>query len=600
MKINIIFLDGIEHPNSSSSVFIGYLFPLASVLESAGISFKILSIKNLKDYSLQGIIKELKNYQFDAIGMTTNADNIRFVYTICDEIKSFFPKSTIILGGPHATYADEKTLKECKCDIVVRHEGELKLLELLQCISNGKSFENIKGISFKKGDKIIKTENPGPIDINQLPTPQYGILSDIKYWIIPMDITEDEFSNILLKIRKSYNFFMTGRGCPYSCAFCVEGNIKGKYQFRSVENVKKDLIHFLEKTQHTFVAIGDDTFTSSPKRVKELCDVFKEVQKKYPFVWFCEGRVDIISKHTEILNTMYNAGLKKLQIGIESGNQKTLDIYNKGITLEQIEIVVKESVKYKDLILAGNLILANPHESISELKQGIEFIKSLILESNFKLDITTSYLAPFHGTPIRKDPEKYGIDIIPEFEFCRIGMLDIVSKPDTLSIDELNKLRVEVERELTEFINEHIYKLPKDYILSFYQKRSFISQMPSSFLRSWWKLSSFRKYLQIWNKALVVPADLITSESSIHYSPLRLWNIDYDQDKNEYFFIELEGGKYVIKNEKIFLWKQAVGKKSIYEIFEDTKRKSLNINIDKIVDFYKELEQKWALVFVQF
>src|SRR5690606_35042620 len=113
----------IEHPNSSSSVFIGYLFPLASVLESAGISFKILSIKNLKDYSLQGIIKELKNYQFDAIGMTTNADNIRFVYTICDEIKSFFPKSTINLGGPHATYADEKTLKECKCDIVVRHEG---------------------------------------------------------------------------------------------------------------------------------------------------------------------------------------------------------------------------------------------------------------------------------------------------------------------------------------------------------------------------------------------------------------------------------------------------------------------------------------------
>jgi radical SAM superfamily enzyme YgiQ (UPF0313 family) len=581
-KANIIFLDGIEAPNSSYSTFLGYLFPLASVLENAGYTFKILSVRNLIDYSLQGIIQELKKYQFDTIGISTNSDNIRFAYKICDEIKSFFPRVKIILGGPHVTYTDKKTLKECRCDIIVRGEGEMKLLEIIKNISNGKSYEHVKGISYKNEDTIIRNDNSTPIDINQLPTPQYAILSDIKYWIIPTGINEKQFTDILLNIKKSYTFFMTGRGCPYKCAFCVEGNIKSKYQFRNAENVKKDLVYFLQKTGHTFISIGDDTFTSSPKRVIELCDIFIEIQKEYPFVWFCEGRVDIISKYPEMIAIMYNAGLKKLQIGIESGNQKTLDIYNKGITLKQMEAVVKEAVKYKDLIMAGNIILGNPHESLSEFKKGLEFIKHLILLSNFKLDIATSYLAPFHGTPIRENPEKFGINIISDFEFRRVCMLDIVSKPNTLSKEEINSLKILVEKELSEFINEHVFKLPKDYILSFYKKRSLLSQMPSALYKSWWRLASFKKYLQVWNKALVANAKFITLDSCDNYSPLRLWNIEYDCEKKEYYFIELSGQKYIIGGENVFLWKQATGKKSVYEIFEEANMKYSNVKLSAI------------------
>lgn len=599
-NINIIFLDGIEPPNSSYSCFMGYLFPLGAVLEEANYSFRILSVKNLRKYSIEGIIQELKKYQFDSIGMTTNADNIRFVYKICDEIKKHYPTIPIILGGPHVSYADEDTLKKCNCDIVIRDEGEKKLLEIIRCLTDKVSYEGVKGISYKKGDKIIRNENPLPLDINQLPTPQYAILSDLKYWLIPTGMSKEHFSTILLEIKKSYNFFMTGRGCPYRCAFCVEGIAKKKYQFRSVENVKKDLIYFLQKTEHTFVAIADDTFTSSPRRVRELCDVFIEIQKVFPFIWFCEGRVDIISSHLEMINLMYHAGLRKLQIGIESGNQRILDIYKKGITLNQIEIVVKECVKYNNLILAGNLILGNPHESLFEFKEGLEFIKHLLLISNFKLDITTSYLAPFCGTPIRNEPEKFGIEIIPDFEFCRIGMLDIVSKPATMLKEELDSLKVLTEKELAKVINEHIFTLPKDYILSFYSNESSLSQMPSALYKSWWRLSSFKKYLKIRDKALVVNPDSVTVESCWNYSPLKLWNIDYDCGKKEYYFMELTGKKYVIREEKIFLWQQASGKKSIYKIFEESNRISLNIPLKDIIEFYKGLESKWALLFIRF
>lgn len=599
-KINIIFLDGIEPPNSSYDTFIGYVFPLASVLEESNFLFKIMNVKKIKDYSLKGIVQELKRYNFDAIGMSTNADNIRFAYKICNVIKTYFPNVTIILGGPHATFTDQKTLQECACDIVVRGEGEMKLLKILKNLDKKEgSFENIKGISFKKDGKIFRNIDSPPIDINLLPTPQYAILSKTKYWIIPKGITEKEFASILSNIRKKFTFFMTGRGCPYKCAFCVEGNIKRKYQFRNAENIKKDLLYFLQETGNTFISIGDDTFTSSLERVKELCDIFIEIQKQHPFYWFCEGRVDVISKHPEMISIMYNAGLKKLQIGIESGNQKTLDMYNKRITLKQMETVIKEAAKFDELILAGNIILGNPHETLSEFMEGLNFIKHLILLSNFKLDISTAYLAPFHGTPIREEKEKYGVEIIPEFEFCRISMLDVVSKPNSLSHDEVNKLKVLAEFEIVKLINDNIFKLPKDYILSFYKKNNFI-QMPLAFYRSWWRLNSFRKYVQIWSKGLVADSKHISLNTCSNYSPLRLWDIEYDRNNKEYFFKDLEGSKYIMNNEKAFLWQYATGKESIYGIFKEVKAKYSTVQIESVIEFYKELERKWALVFVCF
>jgi radical SAM superfamily enzyme YgiQ (UPF0313 family) len=596
-KINIIFLVGTEPPDISSSYYLSYVFSLASVLEKAGYSFKILNIRHLKDYSLQGIVQELKKYHFDAIGMTTNSDNIKYVYKICDKIKLFFPNTAIILGGPQVSFADEKTLKESKCDIVIRHEGEMQLLEIIECLDNGSSYEHIKGISYRNGDTIIKNENNASIDINKLPIPQYAILSDKKYWIIPTGMNEKQFSDLLVKIKKSFTYFMTGRGCPYKCAFCVEGSVKNKYRFRDKENIKKDLTYFFQITGHTHVNFCDDTFTSSLKRVKDLCNVFIEVQKEFPFFWFCEGRVDILSKYPEMITIMYNAGLVRLQIGIESGNQKTLNLYNKGITLEQIEAVVKESVKYEGLVLAANVILGNPQESLSDMKKTLEFVKRLMILSNFKLHVSTSYLTPFYGTLIREDSERFDIEIIPDFEFCRLGMGDIVAKPKSLSKEEIDGLGVLAQKDFFKTIYDHIFKLSRNYVLSFYKKES---QRPDAFYRSWEKLVSFKKYLTIWQNLFVYDSSLIVPDLCHNYSPLRLWRIEYDYNKKEYSLMELTGEIYIINEEKVFLWEQATGKKSIYKIYEEAKIKNLNITLNTALNFYKELESKWALLFIQF
>ena len=363
-KLDMLFIQGLEPVQSK---YIGYIFPLARELENNEYSFKIFDLNTLSNYSIDEILYELDKLEVQAIGITTNSDNISNVYKICKAIKGAYPTIPIILGGPQVSFSDKETLSKCNCDIVVRNYGDVSLIKILDCIIRKTTvLENINGISFKRNSAIIQNKDD-IIDVNSLPTPQYAVLKEDKYWIIPENSPYKEFSVFLNNHLGNYSFFITGRGCPYNCAFCVEGNIKNKYHYRNVENVKKDLKYFLSITNVKMLAIVDDTLTSSPIRVRELCKMIQEVQNEmYFFTWFSEGRADVLSKHLELIGEMYNTGLIKLQIGIESGRQETLDAYNKRITLDQIEKVVKEITKYEDLLLHGNIIMGNPHESFNQ------------------------------------------------------------------------------------------------------------------------------------------------------------------------------------------------------------------------------------------
>jgi hypothetical protein len=99
-NIDILFLDGITFCNEEGFAhFIAFLFPLGKIIEDNSFSYKILNLKLLSDYSIESLIKELNTISFKAIGISTHADNVKWVYKIVNQIKIHFPKIPIILGG---------------------------------------------------------------------------------------------------------------------------------------------------------------------------------------------------------------------------------------------------------------------------------------------------------------------------------------------------------------------------------------------------------------------------------------------------------------------------------------------------------------------
>jgi anaerobic magnesium-protoporphyrin IX monomethyl ester cyclase len=135
---------------------------------------------------------------------------------------------------------------------------------------------------------------------------------------------------------------ITGRGCVGKCAFCYESTQAehGKHlRLPSVERSLKEFDYLVQEFKNSYIMIVDDAFVSNAKRLTEFCNqLFYRYNGEVK--WFCESRVDILARNPELLPLMIKAGLIRLQVGGESGNQHILDLYGKGTTLQQMRTVV--------------------------------------------------------------------------------------------------------------------------------------------------------------------------------------------------------------------------------------------------------------------
>ena len=207
MKTDILFIDGLL-PRHESISFLGYLLPLATVLEENGFSFKILNLTLMDDYSLQGIYDIILSNQIKTIGMSTNADNIKYVIRISDFIKERDSNIKVILGGPEATFDDIRVAKQSNCDFIVRGEGEKSLIEVMNVLKmETLDFSQICNITYRgKNNEVIR--NKANNKVTEIPANNYNIFKDKKYWLIPDCVSDKQFEYFLKVIRNKDSFFL--------------------------------------------------------------------------------------------------------------------------------------------------------------------------------------------------------------------------------------------------------------------------------------------------------------------------------------------------------------------------------------------------------
>jgi len=94
--------------------------------------------------------------------------------------------------------------------------------------------------------------------------------------------------------------------------------------------------------------------------------------------WFCDSRVDHVSY--DMFREMVKAGCRCLFFGIESGNQRILDYYKKGITPEQSERAVRKARKAGVDIIVGSFIVGAPDETRREIVNTLRFTNKLDID----------------------------------------------------------------------------------------------------------------------------------------------------------------------------------------------------------------------------
>ena len=391
---------------------LGYL---AAVLEKNEYQVDVIDCQLLK-LSLEDFRSEISKRQPNIVGVTSSTLTYQSALKLVKIVKEACPDCITIAGGPHVTFWDDKALEECpELDIVVRREGEITMLEIVQKIEADKSYDDVLGTTVRKEGKIVKNPDRAYIeDLDGLHFPARHL------W--PMERLK-EYEDIL--------YLATSRGCVYWCEFCTTVRMHGrKYRMRSPKNVVDEL-EFLHKTygakKFTFC---DDAFTVDQPRTEALCSEI--LQRGLKIEWNCGTRVDMITK--DLLMKMKESGCISVWFGVESGTQQVLDAMKKGITPE-LTIKVLGWVRELGLKPVPNVILGFPGETKKSAWKTIKFVEKIAPDEVGFYNVAT----PFPGTPM--------YDVVKEKGWLRVTDFDMydtthpIFETPWLSMKDLGKLR---------------------------------------------------------------------------------------------------------------------------------------------------------------
>ena len=143
---------------------------LGAVAEKAGHQVKVIDCQAEK-LTYDGFRSRISQTPSDMIGVTATTLLYKSAMRLLTIAKEVQPHAVTMLGGSHGTFWDENALKEYpSLDIVVRREGEETLLELVEKLESQSSLSNVLGITYREGDKTVRTpDRPFIQNLDALP-----------------------------------------------------------------------------------------------------------------------------------------------------------------------------------------------------------------------------------------------------------------------------------------------------------------------------------------------------------------------------------------------------------------------------------------------
>src|SRR5208283_1778015 len=169
--VNTPILEGVTRHPFFPPLGLAYM---AAVLEQNDFEVKIFDCP-VCEIDHEKLKAELDSFQPTIVGIGSMTQTIDSALKSATVAKEVCPDAKVVMGGPHATFADKQILTDEKAvDIIVRGEGEETILELAKQPSELLKISEIKGITFRKDNEIIQTPNrPYIQNLDALPLPAY-------------------------------------------------------------------------------------------------------------------------------------------------------------------------------------------------------------------------------------------------------------------------------------------------------------------------------------------------------------------------------------------------------------------------------------------
>jgi radical SAM superfamily enzyme YgiQ (UPF0313 family) len=322
---------------------------------------------------------------------------------VTEFVHAKYPGIKVIWGGPHCISVPELSLRHA--DGICFSEGDQAVLDLVAKMEGNKDYTDTPNMAFNiNGSYVINDPLPPFADLDSLPFYDYDLedqfLLDRSIFPMTKDIIRKRHA--YYPYNKPTYFFLTSRGCPNRCSYCNNSryiNLFGRNSLRffSVDRIISELEHTLNHLDFfELLFFSDDDFLTRPiKQIEELAVKYKQ-KIDLPFIITTSAN----SFRKEKMEILLDAGLKCIQMGVQSGSQRIIDdVFTRNVKVSKTRDAVRQITPYKkthDLDLLLDFIIDNPYETQNDIIQTYDYLVDLPLHTM----VNIFFLAFFPGTPL--------------------------------------------------------------------------------------------------------------------------------------------------------------------------------------------------------
>lgn len=352
------------------------------------------------------ILSSLLEFSPNLLGISiTSTSQIIPGLTIAKLIKDRNKDVHITIGGSVFTKLIENLKKVdglfSLVDSFIVFEGERALLELAGQVDGKRDFKNVPNLIYRE-DGVTKVNEPFYTeDLNGLPTPDFDGLP-LKLYYAPFSV---------LPVQ-------TSRGCYYrKCAFCNLHLDHRNFRLRKTELLMEDIRSLSQKYDTPYFFFTDESVPVN--KLREISQYLLE--NRWNIKWM--GGVRFENALTrEVLGKMQESGCQKLVFGLESYNQRVLDLMKKGTRVDVVKNILDGCL---DAGISFHLyiIIGFPTETETEALETLDFV----LRKEYLTSLGYSCLPSVFGmekdSPLTHNPAEYGLKSImsPKGEDLGLG-----------------------------------------------------------------------------------------------------------------------------------------------------------------------------------
>ncbi len=320
------------------------------------------------DEILNSFVEEILATEAQVIGFSVYNTTKRLSLELAKRIKEKDKRKIVICGGQMCfpKPAAEAIINELFVDAVAIGEGEEIIINLMKKIAESGKPGPCPGVLYRDNGKVVDCGIMQPImNMDGLPYPDFSDF-DLKLYDNPAQLP-----------------ILSGRGCPYQCAFCNTKLFWVKYRSMTGDRIFQEVLYQLNKYNSVhFFTFNDHSVNANMMALSRFVDLAIELKTKrgkerrnYSELSWRGAAVIREEMDKDFINKLKLSGCIELEFGIESASEKIRKLMRKlPYDIKVVERVIRETSE-AGIGVRANFMFGFPGETEEDFEETLEFLK---------------------------------------------------------------------------------------------------------------------------------------------------------------------------------------------------------------------------------